>query len=428
MNETPQHNPANIEKKEIKKDISSLLKDAENIYKSWKQADKTDNENWITNKDTREKYLYFKEKWENIKNNYDEIKNWSTSERNKLIEEIENMKREHRKYESISTIATIFFYLNQKNKNWKLDKVLQNLNVAKNIEEITKNPKNILILLKKLEYKTWKIPNWEVSYNYIVSPQNKNLSQEEKDLYSFLEPIKNFYKYAEEWGIKLDLNKDNKIFKKELKNFEELEKKYNSKNKENKNNNNKKETKQETNQTINKNLENYIKLENWVYNSDSSIITLNNSKKWTIKTIKVPDYDKKILKPDNIENYIKIYENFEKAWISKLIKFLPQISATIWWNINYNDDFLKENELKQVLNSILISTWYKSIDEKKDLKEFINIFSNFKNKKQYWWYKDNLYKIWKSTIEEKFLENFVTNKIKFESKLFKEKIQIQKKS
>ena len=338
------------------------------------------------------------------------------------------MKREHRKYESISTIATIFFYLNQKNKNWKLDKVLQNLNVAKNIEEITKNPKNILILLKKLEYKTWKIPNWEVSYNYIVSPQNKNLSQEEKDLYSFLEPIKNFYKYAEEWGIKLDLNKDNKIFKKELKNFEELEKKYNSKNKENKNNNNKKETKQETNKTINKNLENYIKLENWVYNSDSSIITLNNSKKWTIKTIKVPDYDKKILKPDNIENYIKIYENFEKAWISKLIKFLPQISATIWWNINYNDDFLKENELKQVLNSILISTWYKSIDEKKDLKEFINIFSNFKNKKQYWWYKDNLYKIWKSTIEEKFLENFVTNKIKFESKLFKEKIQIQKKS
>ena len=419
MNEIPQSNPTTPEE-ENKQDISSLLKDAERIYKSWKEADKTYNKDWITSQETRDKYLYFKGKWENIKNDYDKIKNWSISERNQLIKEIENMKKKNIEYKNIAIIASIFYYLKKENTDWKLDKILQNLNVAQNIEEITKNPSKITLLLEILVKKTGNIPEWEVPYNYIVSDKNKNLSKEEKDLYSLLEPIKNFYKYAENWWVKLDLNKDDKIFKKELDNFTQLEKKSHSSKKEK---DNTKETKQDTNQTTQNNkTESYIKLDNWVlYNPKSSIITLKNET--GIETIEVSEKDKKLLNEDNIENFITIDQTFKKAWIWNLKKFLPQISSAIWWDVSYDSDFLKENELKKVLNTILISTWYKSIDEKKDLNEFINIFSNFKNKKQYWWYKNNLYKIWKSTIEEKFLDKFVTNKVKFESNLFKKEIQ-----
>jgi len=319
----------------------------------------------------------------------------TNSQKNKLIEEIENMKIENKKYESISTIASIFYYLKKENKNWKLDKSLQKLNIAQNIEEIVKNPKK----------------------------KNKKLSKEEKTLYSLFYTIKNFYNYAENWWVKIDLNKDDKIFKKELNNFEQLEEKYNSKNKNN-NENIKNKKINKNNEKISNNSDNYIKLDNLIYNYNSSIITVNKNN-W-VKTIKVSEYDKKILKKDNIENYLKIHETFEKAWIIKLTQFLPQISSAIWWNINYNDDFLKENELKQVLNTILTSTWYKTIDINKNLNEFINIFSNYKNKKQYWWYKDNFYKIWKSEIEEKFLEKFVINKIKFDFTKFQKEAKIKK--
>jgi len=424
MPEKLQYNPKNKGIwKEKQKDISSLLSDAEKIYKSWKEADKTDNKNWITNIETRKKYIYFKEKWENIKKQHDNMVTLTNSQKNKLIEEIENMKIENKKYESISTIASIFYYLKKENKNWKLDKSLQKLNIAQNIEEIVKNPKKIDSLLKKLEEKTWEIPKWEVAYNYIVSDKNKKLSKEEKTLYSLFYTIKNFYNYAENWWVKIDLNKDDKIFKKELNNFEQLEEKYNSKNKNN-NENIKNKKINKNNEKISNNSDNYIKLDNLIYNYNSSIITVNKNN-W-VKTIKVSEYDKKILKKDNIENYLKIHETFEKAWIIKLTQFLPQISSAIWWNINYNDDFLKENELKQVLNTILTSTWYKTIDINKNLNEFINIFSNYKNKKQYWWYKDNFYKIWKSEIEEKFLEKFVINKIKFDFTKFQKEAKIKK--
>jgi hypothetical protein len=43
--ETPKTHNSIEKQEEKKKNISSLLNDAEDIYKSWKQADKTDNKN-----------------------------------------------------------------------------------------------------------------------------------------------------------------------------------------------------------------------------------------------------------------------------------------------------------------------------------------------------------------------------------------------
>jgi hypothetical protein len=271
-------------------------------------------------------------------------------------------------------------------------------------------------LLQILKSKSLKTPEWESEYNYIISTKNTNLSENEKKLYAMLDPIKNFYNYSEENWVKLDLKKDSDIFENELNNLKKTE---------NKKLNNTKKTRTLTEDK----KENLVEIseEKYLYNEEYWVITINT---WNeIETIKVTSNDKKILNEENIDNYIEIHRTFTKLWLTNIIPYLSQISSAIWNNwktINYNDDFLKENELKQVLNSILVSTWYEDIDEKKDLDEFINIFSNYKNKKQYWWYKDNFYKIWNSTIEEKFLEKFVNNKVKFETELFKKLIKTQK--
>jgi DNA repair exonuclease SbcCD ATPase subunit len=146
-----------IEKQEEKnetKNISSLLNDVKKIYESWKEADKTYNKDKITNQKIREKFIFFKEKWENINNDYSDIIKISSEKINNLKKEVEDIKKENIKYESIITISSIYFFLEKENKDKKLDAILKKYNITDNIKDLTKDPEKIEELLQILKNKS----------------------------------------------------------------------------------------------------------------------------------------------------------------------------------------------------------------------------------------------------------------------------------
>lgn len=431
MNEKLQHNPKNKENMGENQKFSSLLKTAKKIYEKYKRINESYNKKKITNIQINQKFKLAEKKYLALQEKYENIKNPTKEKLNNLKQEVENMKIEYRKYEWLSVIGQIQGVLEEEDKkqNWEITKTIKKLWLWNSIDDLSRNKDNLQKALNILKKKTWKIPEWENEYNYIVSNKNQKLTKAEKSLYADLDPIKNYFKYMEDWWVKLtkkDLTTTLSAYKEEYKIqsklYEENYKKYQEQQKQAKN-------KQNIDKNIDKNTNwekklPFIFTPDSTYNPNSWILLLKQEN--TIKPIKIPEHDRKILNSDNIENYSQIINSFEKAWIPNLIKYLPQISSAIWWNVNYNDDFLKENELKQVLNAILISTWYSPIDIWKKLKEFINIFSQNRNKKQaWWWYKNKTFEKWISLVEEKFLDKFVNNKTNFKD-LFINSIKTQK--
>jgi len=432
MNETPQNNPEQQNNSKEK-----FLNQVKDIFLGWKRKYENYKKTWDLTPQIKKSYEHFKNIYENIKNKYENIKNISKIELENLKNDLETIKKENIRYESISTISIISKELEKKNKNGELDKVIKQLWIAKNLSELIKDKTKVIELLDLLKKKTWKIPETEeVEYNYIIGEKNNKLSEQEKTLYWMLDAIKNFYGYAKERWVEIDFKKNKKdldLFYKEQKSYEEITKKYNKKEQKSKNKDNHKEKNNSKNEKI---IETTKINDNTIYNPKSWIITITWKK---IKTIKVPEYDKKILKPDNIENYIKIDNTLSELGMTNIKPYLPIISAALWekWEpIRYNDNFLDKKELMIILNYISIATWFGSVTssdknniDKIDFEEFKNLFKNNKNKKQILGgYKDDLYKKWKSPIEETFLHKFVLNKPKFDLDLFKKEIQTQKKS
>ena len=386
-------NNNNIEKKDEKLNISHTLNKVKKIVDSWKEADKTYNSKWITNQEIRNKYLYFKNKYEKLKNEYLWI--WPITKKNleKLNIEVQKIKAENEKYYSIQTIASITFYIDRDNKKLWFDKIIQKLKTWNNVSEIYKNKEKLEKTIKKLKRKNNKTKN-------------------EKQLLAYLEAIFNYYKYAKEntkivdknWKIisewiDIDLEwKDNKEFNKQKEIFKKEEKIYN-----------KNYEKQKNKQTLNK----ITIIKSWKINDKVNYLKIWNTYKinnWKIiVTATKEEFDKITNNKEAMKNFINSASVFKKLWLLSLWKYLPQISRTIWDNtINYDDNFLWEMELKKVLTKIAESVWYK-INYNLPYTQFINKFKILNKQQISWWYKNTLSK-WESIIAEKFFNKFINNK------------------
>ena len=212
MPEIPKHNPEN------KNQIS--LNEIKKILAWWKEADKTYNKDWVTNKDIREKYLEFKKDFDKINKDFDKIKNNTKSNLSEFKKEIQNFKEKSIRYETIKTMASIIYYIEKDKEKLGFNKIIKNLGLwYKNISEVYKDKEKLKIVITELKWKKWK---------------------NEKQLLAYLEPILNFHNFAKKqteqkdknWniikeGIEIDLNeKDKKEIEKQEKVFYEQVKLY----------------------------------------------------------------------------------------------------------------------------------------------------------------------------------------------------------
>jgi SMC interacting uncharacterized protein involved in chromosome segregation len=146
----------NILKKTIS--ASSLVNEIKTIYEKWKEADKTYNKNEITNQGIRDKFSYFKEKWENINNDYSDVIEMTAEKIKELKQEVEIVKNKDIKYQNIITISSIYYFLEKENKDKELDSILKKYNISDNIKDLIKNPEKIEQLLQILKSKSLKTP------------------------------------------------------------------------------------------------------------------------------------------------------------------------------------------------------------------------------------------------------------------------------
>ena len=165
----------------------------------------------------------------------------------------------------------------------------------------------------------------------------------------------------------------------------------------------------ENNWTVEELIKDYdINNYGYQYNEESNQLFID----WKEKPLILPEEDKYILEnKESTDNYVTFFKLLDDLWLWSIWKYLNNIIIslnteikTTW--LDTKDDYLWENEQIILLNYILKSVWETGI-KANNIEEFKNQYTN---KFSIWWqYKNNMYKKWKSNIEELFIKNNIKN-------------------
>jgi hypothetical protein len=178
------------------------------------------------------------------------------------------------------------------------------------------------------------------------------------------------------------------------------------------------------------------------YDYDQKGWILDFEHNWQKTKVTLNEQEKSLARQnkETLKNIIDFYKTLDSVWLTDIWPYREQIFKWIQ-DVkpmgefkSYNYDYLSENEIKIFLNAILKSTWREEIHSQlyPNLNWFIGKFKNLNGTNAFWNVEElglsqsNAFSLWKSRIEQDFLNKFVNegnfgfNQMKFRLTLNKE--------